>query len=322
MMTGTVLNLAPVGPTRLVVVTVLSVLLTLAQPEVSSGLAFLPRLGFWLLHVGLGIFAILLASVILQRLWTRPIPFFIYLTLSGVGGTLLATPFFVLLDPLHASGQTDDWLDLLAQQGGWQSFLAEFLEVVPKLLPCWYTINLPLLFGQQRQFGQKQQADLRQQWTQPVTLPATVSPAPLIFDVPASINIDQEIEQQEIEQQEKEQDQFFARLPQIIGRDLIAISSDLHYLNVQTTLGKAMILGSLKECIEVLGEAGLQVHRSNWVAKSHVTRVHLTGNIAYCLMSNGMKVPISRSKRKAVKEIFGQGNIVHKAARETPTQPH
>jgi DNA-binding LytR/AlgR family response regulator len=53
-------------------------------------------------------------------------------------------------------------------------------------------------------------------------------------------------------------------------------------------------------------ELGMQVHRSSWIAKAHTVKVHMAGAEAYCVMTNGLKVPVSRNKRKEVKNYFGQ----------------
>ncbi|WP_420936013.1 hypothetical protein ACOJR9_00735 [Alteromonas sp. A081] len=45
--------------------------------------------------------------------------------------------------------------------------------------------------------------------------------------------------------------------------------------------------------------------------KNHVDRMRISGSDAWCEMSNGAKLPISRGKRKLVKLYFGNETKVH-----------
>ncbi len=279
MINGTVLGVAPIKTSLLVIGGVISVFCTLVEPEVSAGLPLLPRFAFWVSHVGMGLLGILLASLILSRCWPhRRLSLFMTIGLTGMLGTLLATPGLLLLEEFFPEEIEEEWLDIFGQRGWWQALLAEYLQVLPKLLPTWYLVNLPLLFNK------------------PVLLQLPESAEPAA--VP-----DEQAEREEELRQRRER--LYEKLPEVIGRDIVAISSDLHYLNVHTVLGKFLVLGSLKHYAEALGDQGVLVHRSNWVAKHHVVKVRTSGEEAYCLMSNGLKVPISRSKKKQVKAIFG-----------------
>ncbi|MEL7296235.1 MAG: LytTR family DNA-binding domain-containing protein [Pseudomonadota bacterium] len=95
-------------------------------------------------------------------------------------------------------------------------------------------------------------------------------------------------------------------LPAAIGTDLVAISADLHYLHVYTRAGKAMVLGSLASIAESLGERGMLVHRSHWIAVDQVVRLRKTAKQWHLDMHGDLSVPISRRKRKAVVERLGQ----------------
>lgn len=279
MINGTVLGVAPIKTSLLVMGGVISVFCTLVEPEVSAGLSLLPRFAFWVSHVGVALLGILLASLILSRYWPhRQLSLFVTIGLTGMLGVLLATPALLLLEEFFPEESDQEWLDIFGQRGWWQALLAEYLQVLPKLLPTWYLVNLPLLFNK------------------PVLhlLPEDAEP-----DTPPD---DQAEHEEELRQR---RERLYAKLPEVIGRDIVAISSDLHYLNVHTVLGKFLVLGSLKHCVEAFDDEGVLVHRSNWVAKRHVVKVRTSGDEAYCLMSNGLKVPISRSKRKEVKALFG-----------------
>lgn len=280
MINGTVLGVAPIKTSLLVMGGLISVFCTLIEPQVSAGLSFLPRLAFWVSHVTVGLSGILLASLILSRCWPqKKLSLLVTIGLTGMLGTLLATPGLLLVEEFFPEEIDEEWLDVFGQRGWWQALLAEYLQVLPKLLPTWYLINLPLLFNK------------------PVLNPLPPSEEP---DGPPP---GEQARREEEMRQRREQ--LYQKLPEVIGRDIVAISSDLHYLNIHTVLGKILVLGSLKHYVEAFGDEGILVHRSNWVAKHHVVKVRTSGDEAYCVMSNGLKVPISRSKKKQVKAVFG-----------------
>lgn len=281
MINGTVLVVAPVKTSLLVIGGVISVFCTLVEPEASAGLSLLPRFAFWVSHVAMALLGILLASLILSRCEPRrPLSLFVTIGLTGILGTLLATPGLLLLEEFFPEKTGTEWLDIFGRRGWWQALLAEYLQVLPKLLPVWYLVNLPLLFNK-----------------------------PVLHQLPENAEPDPPPGQQAQREEELRQrrERLYEKLPEIIGRDIVAISSDLHYLNVHTVLGKFLVLGSLKHYAEAFGDEGVLVHRSNWVAKRHVVKVRTSasGEEAYCLMSNGLKVPISRSRKKQVKAVFG-----------------
>jgi DNA-binding LytR/AlgR family response regulator len=87
------------------------------------------------------------------------------------------------------------------------------------------------------------------------------------------------------------------------------VSSDLHYLHVHTTRGSAMILGSLRDAAAALGDAGMIVHRSHWVAHAHVRRVVIAGSVAACQLSTGLSIPVSRRRRRDVRRQYGDGAV-------------
>lgn len=176
----------------------------------------------------------------------------------------------------------DDWADRWAMQSWWQGAIGEFIEISPIILLTWYAVNLPLLFNKPQLNNEAPSGD-------PDGEPGEESP----------------------EQQNKQRllDALYEGLPQVLGNDIVAISSDLHYLNVHTRLGKTLVLGSLKHYADAFGETGMLVHRSHWVAKDHVVSANIASKEAFCLMSTGLKVPVSRSKRKDVKAFFGQGRV-------------
>ncbi|MEY4696625.1 MAG: hypothetical protein RIT14_1053 [Pseudomonadota bacterium] len=88
------------------------------------------------------------------------------------------------------------------------------------------------------------------------------------------------------------------RLDPALRGDLIAITGRDHYIDVQTTAGSGTLLMRFSDAIaEAAPVPGAQVHRSHWVAWSHVTGVERAdGKIALVLDHQG-RVPVSRNHR-------------------------
>ncbi len=291
---GTVLGVASLKQALLAVGAVLVILFTAVRPEASMGLGFLQRLTYWSLHIGSGLAGILLASFLIRRPPVSALPVAAAIAVTGALGAALAAPAYWAIEqvlPTSSAEITDDWLDRFALSGTFQAVVAEYLEAVPAFIAAWFAVNVPLLLRT------PQLAD-----GPPPDGPGGGSPPP---DGAASRSGDSEA-----------LTEFLTALPDVVGRDVVAISSDLHYLNVHTSLGKATVLGSLKQVAAAFAGTGQCVHRSHWVARHHVERVVIAGKDAYCVMSTGLKVPVSRRKRKAVKAQYGQGVVgLHAAAR-------
>jgi DNA-binding LytR/AlgR family response regulator len=66
-----------------------------------------------------------------------------------------------------------------------------------------------------------------------------------------------------------------------------------------------MILGSLQQAAESMGDAGLRVHRAHWVARRAIVKIVKNRDQWYCLLSNDLKIPISRRNKSTVAGWFG-----------------
>ncbi|HKU96918.1 MAG TPA: LytTR family DNA-binding domain-containing protein [Vineibacter sp.] len=97
-------------------------------------------------------------------------------------------------------------------------------------------------------------------------------------------------------------DSFLRRLPPELGRDLQAVEMEDHYARVHTALGSTLILLRLRDAVTELGEgSGLQVHRSWWVARDAVARSERDGTKTTLILRNGVRVPVSKTYRDAIK---------------------
>ncbi|WP_029008591.1 LytTR family DNA-binding domain-containing protein [Azospirillum halopraeferens] len=96
---------------------------------------------------------------------------------------------------------------------------------------------------------------------------------------------------------------FLDRIPPRLGRELLALEMEDHYVRVHTPLGSDLILMRLRDAVaELDGADGLQVHRSHWVAARAVTAVERRGDGRLILvLSTGRRVPVSRRYAAAVR---------------------
>lgn len=289
---GTVLDLLPIGQTIAITGALLVALFTLVRPEASAGLDTLGRLSFWSLHVGLGLVCIWITSRWLANGHHLPQSTLLRVLLTGVAGALIAAPGYLALDYLFAPYQleqipdntTDRLIGIL---------LKEIAEITPWFMASWLLINLPVLLPRP---------------TLNTSLDDAVSHTPLESEIESVKKRDTS----EVPSSTAASDiaqQFLSSLPGIIGKDVLAVSSDLHYLNVWTLAGRTTVLGNLKDVVSELDNIGMQVHRSHWIAYSHVRRIVGTANSGACILSNELRIPISRRRWKEVREQFGRGVV-------------
>jgi hypothetical protein len=84
---------------------------------------------------------------------------------------------------------------------------------------------------------------------------------------------------------------------------LISLSVEDHYTNVHTTKGTALVLMRLGDAMRKVGPtAGLQVHRSHWVATDHIISAQRKGDRAELKMHDGTVIPVSRSYIPAIRD--------------------
>ncbi len=89
---------------------------------------------------------------------------------------------------------------------------------------------------------------------------------------------------------------FLRRIPPKLGRELLCIATEDHYLRVTTDIGHDLILFRLSDAITELDPAlGQQVHRSYWVARQAVAKVERDDSRTWLVLTNGAKVPVSRT---------------------------
>jgi hypothetical protein len=101
---------------------------------------------------------------------------------------------------------------------------------------------------------------------------------------------------------------FVDRLPKNLGRNILAIEAEDHYVRVHTDLGNTLIPGRFSEAMGALHALdGLRVHRSYWVRRSAVASVELQGRGLQLTLTNGLKVPVSHAYKEVARQAgFGR----------------
>ena len=95
---------------------------------------------------------------------------------------------------------------------------------------------------------------------------------------------------------------FLRRLPADAGRgEIIYLTTKTHYIQVYTTAGRARLLLRFADAVAELGDLGMQVHRSYWVALAQVTDMVRRDNRTVLRLTGDHEVPVSRTYLKAVK---------------------
>jgi len=113
---------------------------------------------------------------------------------------------------------------------------------------------------------------------------------------------------------------FLSRLPPRLGRDLLCLQMEDHYVRAHTTAGSDLILIPLHQAVaELQGLEGLQVHRSWWVSRGAVVAVERDGRSMRLKLRNGVSAPVSRRAVAALKAAaWIDGDGVSRGA-ESPT---
>lgn len=258
----------------------LTLAFTVLEPASSQSLAFLPRLAFWAVHNAAALALLSVAQLAITR--TRRLsaaPPFLQVALAGLLGAMLFTPVALVLDKLFASFGTtlDDNPDLLS------ALAAEFAALTPPLWLIWGLLNAPRLLQLHRP-----------------TAPVPGAPTRPGEDGNASPPADQPDGDMLQE--------FWARVPPRLGRDIVALTAELHYLRVYTTQGDALIFMAFGRAVEALAaQRGFQIHRSHWVALSHVVDLAQKDGKMFCVLDTGLRLPVSRANRAAFKAAIEPG---------------
>ena len=96
---------------------------------------------------------------------------------------------------------------------------------------------------------------------------------------------------------------FFDRLPPHLGRNLIALEMEDHYVRAHTPEGSGLILLRLRDAVaELDGIEGAQVHRSWWVARDAIEKVARDGRNVRLELRGGLTAPVARNMVPELRE--------------------
>lgn len=257
----------------------LTVLILSFEPSITTGLGFRSRLLFWLFHVGLLVpLLLLLQAFVDNALSKRTLPTFMhYLTAAGAA-TIVFAPISLALDYVFQAEA-----DLVGEPTITAILFDEIVSLFVPILGIWLLINGPKW----------------QLLSVPMPITTTDAGNSRVQQTAALLNSAAMTEQER---------SFWSKIPAELGRDVVCLSSEQHYLHVRTTLGHCLILFPLSRAIEVL-EAELQgvlIHRSHWVALSHVVRLEQTAGNARVSLSHGSVLPVSRRRLSRLKDLIGK----------------
>ena len=97
---------------------------------------------------------------------------------------------------------------------------------------------------------------------------------------------------------------FLDRLPRELGREIISLSMQDHYVRVTTSRGSVMVLIRFSEAVsELAGYPGAQVHRSHWVASGQARRMLREKNRRVIELVDGQRLPVSRPYLDEAKKL-------------------
>ena len=99
---------------------------------------------------------------------------------------------------------------------------------------------------------------------------------------------------------------FLDRLPEKLGRDVLYLNVSGHYVNAVTAEGSGVILMRFADSVTELGDLGMQVHRSYWVAHRHITGIFRRDERTMVRVTGGHELPVSRTYLTAVRAFIPQ----------------
>ena len=109
------------------------------------------------------------------------------------------------------------------------------------------------------------------------------------------------------------------RLPPVLGRDVLALEAEDHYVRVHTAAGSTLVLSRLADAIAGLGPLeGLRVHRSWWVARHAVRSARIERRRLSLVLVNGVTAPVSRQAAPAVRREGWAGRPAVRPGDRTP----
>lgn len=93
------------------------------------------------------------------------------------------------------------------------------------------------------------------------------------------------------------------RLPSRLGRTVLCLQMEDHYVRVHTPEGSTLVLMSLSQAMTGLKDVdGIQTHRSWWVAREGVVGAVEDGRNTRLRLVGGLEAPVSRARVGALRD--------------------
>jgi hypothetical protein len=263
----------------------LSLLFTSLEPRGSEGLGMLTSLTFWAIHMFIAIGIL----ICLQKLTFRVGIFknrrwHLLVFTACIGAIIFSFPAYYLDHFYGMPGNSNPSILSI-------DFLHELAAVFIPVSSTWILINAPWLL----------KLDFKSE-NEEVTINSSSENAT------PEISVDNSIK--ETPNDLKNKVGFLSK--DIIKTNVIAISSELHYVRIYTEVKQYLILGSLKDVISEFEEnSGIQIHRSHWVSKKYVKSIEKTKSGIICVLRNGLTFPVSRRKKNEIKTFFNDQNLIN-----------
>jgi len=160
----------------------------------------------------------------------------------------------------------DFWLEPGVEVTFLEELQDEWLSVTPPVVICWLALNTPWLLG---------------------------------YRIEKSADMDSQAGKEGHFADDRVE--FMTLLPPDKQGRLLLLKSELHYLQVVTDQGSALILYNLGDAIAQLpATQGLMVHRSYWVAYDAIDELVRRGRQGELKLCDGQSVPVSRNRLQAV----------------------
>jgi tetratricopeptide (TPR) repeat protein len=107
-------------------------------------------------------------------------------------------------------------------------------------------------------------------------------------------------------------------IPFELQGEVFCLKAEDHYLRIYTDTGEALVLFRFRDAVSSLPTAaGLQTHRSYWVARAAVKKTNSQAQRKFLVLCNGLSVPVSRSR---VGDLRKAGWLIsHRQPAVTPT---
>lgn len=277
--------------------------LTLMEPANAFGLTWWQRAAFQAAHIAP---AMAVAWITSGWLFDRPAlrrwPSWVLLALAGTAAGLMLAPWSVSLEMVFGVVELDDPNagPMPLTFSAWQAELAdELLQVPPRTALFWVAMNQWVLW--------RARQPLEPAFAPSHSLPLGPAPDPSSAPAPSSEPV---AETAPAAGPAPTLDSgLLALLPVRLGRDIVQLESQQHYLRVVTTRGEHLLLHGLGTAIAEMAErgiAGQQVHRSTWVAWAHVDRLDLRAGSPAVVLRSGERLPIGRRRLREVADAWHQ----------------